>query len=86
MARANRAQDIITKAHEAKEPPVQLKTIPILKVDFGIGVQPGDLDEQEAIDKQVESLIGMQEAKHMFAKMKKKVFLVEVCRAHDIHG
>ena len=40
----------------------------LLKVDFGIGKQLGDEDEQRAIDHDINMLIGMSEAKLMFAK------------------
>ena len=52
--------------------------------DFGIGVKPGDEEEQEQIDAKVFSLIGMHEAKQMFQKIKKKVQYVEATGDHKV--
>ena len=59
-----------------------VNAIPVLKVDFGIGLTQSEeqIENQEEIDQKVTSLIGMLEAKQMFEALKKKM-QCESCRA-----
>eukprot|EP01051_Picozoa_sp_SAG22_P008285 SAG22_NODE_622_length_8493_cov_196.309864_7_plen_1412_part_00 len=75
-ALGRRAQRV-HKLVQAGEDVGDVNQVLILKDDFGIGVKPGDVEEQEQIDRMVENMIGMQEAKAMFLKVKKKVEYVE---------
>jgi SpoVK/Ycf46/Vps4 family AAA+-type ATPase len=76
-ALGSRAQRLHRLMDQGKLDGKDVNEVPVLKEDFGIGVKPGDVEEQEQIDAKVASMIGMVEAKQMFATIKRKVLYVD---------
>ena len=77
-SRAQRIHKMLDRGEEIAD----VNLIAITKDDFGIGVKPGDVEEQEVIDAKIKALIGMLEAKQMFEKVRKKVEYVEATGDH----
>jgi SpoVK/Ycf46/Vps4 family AAA+-type ATPase len=76
-ALGSRAQRLHKLMDQGKLEGKDVNEVPVLKEDFGIGVKPGDVEEQAHIDAKVKSLIGMVEAKQMFNTIKRKVQYVD---------
>ena len=77
-SRAQRIHKMLDRGEEIAD----VNLVPITKDDFGIGVKPGDVEEQEVIDAKINAMIGMVEAKQMFEKVRKKVEYVEATGDH----
>ena len=49
----------------------------LIAKDFDIGLELGDEEEKVKVDQEIDSLIGMEQAKEMFTKLRKVVAFVE---------